>query len=92
VAVCGVREGEGVMATVITWLDGACIQEDAEAHFQRIEAEKDAAKLRTHLANLRPMSQRHMRTAYVEAVERKEGKAAADKLRAAFVAEWDAKA
>jgi hypothetical protein len=82
----------GMTATVITCIGDQIVTEDAEVHFQRIEAEKDAAKLRTHLANLRPMSQRYMRTAYVEAVERKEGKPAADKLRAAFVAEWDAKA
>jgi len=49
----------------------------------------DAALLTRHIANLRRLGPRHMRQDYLANVERREGKEFADKLRAAFVADWD---
>ncbi|HOU64447.1 MAG TPA: hypothetical protein PK861_00245 [Thermomonas sp.] len=49
----------------------------------------DAALMTRHIANLRRIGVRAMRQDYLASVERADGKEFADKLRAAFVADWE---
>jgi len=76
-------------AAFVTWINGELVTEEAPAYFARVE--REAKQLAAHLDNLRPMSQRHMRTEYLAAVERKEGAPAMERLRAAFIREWATK-
>ena len=74
-----------MMATVLTMIDGKIVKEDAEEHFQRIEREKEAARvLKMHVDNMRAMSQQYMRDDYLAAVERREGADAVARLREAL--------
>lgn len=53
-------------------------------------AEQEATRIHLHhMANLRGIEATHDRRTYIETVERKQGKDAADRLRADFRAEWE---
>jgi hypothetical protein len=49
----------------------------------------ESALLTRHIANLRRLGPRHMRQDYLANVERRDGKEFADKLKDAFIADWD---
>ena len=66
---------------LVTLLDGSQVDSASEAWRHESEARAIAA--------LRPLASRRV---WLEDVERKRGKAAADRLRATMAALWDAKA
>jgi len=83
-----------VNATVITMVGDTIMSEPADEHFARIEAEQLAAAERAqarHVANLLGLSAKHMRHEYIANLARREGQPAADLVRDAFVAAWNAR-
>ena len=66
---------------LVPLLDGRLVESSCEAYRHLCEARAIAA--------LRPLASRRV---WLEDVERKRGKAAADRLRATMAALWDAKA
>ena len=81
-------------ATVITWVDGRVQTEAADEHFARIDAQLAEAAERTHarhVANMLGLTARHMRADYLCNLKRREGADAAEAVRVAFLAAWDAR-
>jgi hypothetical protein len=79
------------MATVITTIGDQILTEDADAHFARIAAEKQAAAERVrarHVANLMRISMLSLRQEYLANLTLREGKESADLTRAEFAAAW----
>ena len=75
-------------ATVTTWIDGR-IQTVPADDPGLIEQERQRVRL-MHVANMRRLA-RHDRNEYLFNVERREGAEAAEALRAAFIADWEAR-
>ena len=75
-------------ATVTTWLDGRI--QTVPADDPRI-AEQERLRVRLmHVVNMRRLAL-HERRGYLVNVERREGVEAAEALRAAFTADWEAR-
>ena len=75
-------------ATVTTWLDGRI--QTVPADDPRI-AEQERLRVRLmHVVNMRRLAL-HVRRGYLVNVERREGVEAAEALRAAFTADWEAR-
>jgi len=75
------------VSTVTTWLEGRT--QTVPDDDPRL-AEREAHRIHCHhMANLRGLGTTHDRRAYLDNVERKQGRADADRLRADFRAEWE---
>ena len=75
-------------ATVTTWIDGRT--QTVPADDPRI-AEQERLRVRLmHVVNMRRLAL-HERREYLANVERREGAEAAEALRAAFTADWEAR-
>lgn len=75
-------------ATVITFLDGNIVAEDADTHFARIESEREISR---HVANINGLSERRLRAEYLANLERRQGVEAMAKVRDAFGKAWAAR-
>jgi len=75
-------------ATVITYRDGQIVQEPADEHFARIERERTDAR---HVANILGLAAKSDRDGYLWSLAQREGPEAAERVRLAGKAAWEAR-